>query len=185
VLSAVYDFDTARVHLEFSEPVRLSDWFRARLSEPGSIFLGFPLPAAAGTEWVTSTDLLIPTANADGNYQISVDPGFAIDRAGLVSAGFLSDVFFILAGDANHDRNIDVADFKVMTANWMQSNRTFSQGDFNYDGKVDQTDLAILSAKWNTTLAPYVEPMPIKSPAPTPSSSSSRRTKSVAASVLT
>jgi hypothetical protein len=68
----------------------------------------------------------------------------------------------------------------------MQTNRTFSQGDFNYDGNVDQADLAILSAKWNTTLPPYVEPVPIQSPAPKPSSSSSsRRTKSVAASVLT
>jgi ELWxxDGT repeat protein len=130
---------------------------------------------------LSSADPVLP----DGNYMISFNATGITNALGNSLPRNVTASFFVFAGDANHDRRIDVADFKVFSANWMQTNRTFSQGDFNYDGNVDQADLAILSAKWNTTLPPYVEPVPIQSPAPKPSSSSSRRTKSVAASVLT
>jgi hypothetical protein len=50
--------------------------------------------------------------------------------------------------DANLDRKVDVADFKVMAQNW-QMPATWAQGDFDRDGIVDEGDLALLSANWD------------------------------------
>jgi hypothetical protein len=183
IISPEYQFDASRrVHVEFSEPVSVSGYAELRVA--GATTGISSIWASSEPGFVTSADFDIPSFVGDGNYRLIIPDGIAHDRAGLASASQSFD-FFIFAGDANHDRRIDVADFKVFSANWMQTNRTFSQGDFNYDGNVDQADLAILSAKWDTSLAPYVEPVPIQSPTPAPSSSSSRRTRSVAASVLT
>jgi len=62
--------------------------------------------------------------------------------------------FFALAGDANHDRTVDVSDLGILATNWQLSSRTFSQGDFNYDGVVDVTDLGILATNWQLTSPP-------------------------------
>ena len=60
--------------------------------------------------------------------------------------------FFVLAGDANHDRHVDVTDLGVLATNWQGSGKTFSDGDFNYDGVVDVTDLGILATNWQKSL---------------------------------
>jgi len=74
-----------------------------------------------------------------------------------LSADFVySDpTFFFLAGDANHDRSVDVNDLNILASNWMQTDRAFSQGNVDYsgDGLVDQNDLAILSLNWQQQLA--------------------------------
>ena len=75
------------------------------------------------------------------------------DHAGNSLAGSSSLDFFVLAGDANRDRSVDLTDFSILASNFNHSGKTFSQGDFNYDGNVDLTDFTVLAAKFNTTLA--------------------------------
>ena len=67
--------------------------------------------------------------------------------------------FFVLAGDANHDRKVDVADLGILASNWQQSPRTFAQGDFDYNGTVDVSDLGILASNWQQNLAPPAAPL--------------------------
>jgi len=75
------------------------------------------------------------------------------DNAGNAMSADYSFNFFALAGDANHDRHVDLTDFTLLAANFNGQNKTFSQADFNYDGKVDLTDFTILAASFNRSLA--------------------------------
>jgi hypothetical protein len=61
--------------------------------------------------------------------------------------------FFVLGGDANHDRKVDITDLGIVASNWQGTSKLFSQGDMNYDGKVDIADLGILSSRWQQALA--------------------------------
>lgn len=90
----------------------------------------------------------------DGNYQGKVLAGSTGDLFGNALVADAPFSFFVLAGDANHDRSVDAADLTALGANWQGAGRTFSQGDFNYDGVVDISDLYILSTKWQQTLPP-------------------------------
>ena len=62
--------------------------------------------------------------------------------------------FFVLAGDANRDRSVNLSDFGILRANFGQSPRTFSQADFNYDGVVNLTDFGILRSQFGKVLPP-------------------------------
>lgn len=181
VSAATFEFETARrVHLGFSELVTLSG--NAALTDRGSGAV-YSIDMPTSPSLTTTANLAIPSSLGDGNYRLTVPASAVVDRAGnLMVASYTFD-FFILAGDANHDRNVDIVDLKALTSNWMQTNRTFSQGDFNYDGTVDQSDLAILATKWNTTLQPYVEPVPTTAPAPTPNAT--KKTRTITSLVLT
>jgi hypothetical protein len=59
-----------------------------------------------------------------------------------------------LDGDANRDRQVNVADLGDVAANWKHSPRTFGQGNFDYssDGSVDIGDLGILASAWQKQL---------------------------------
>jgi hypothetical protein len=103
-------------------------------------------------------NLCLPVDLADGNYRFTINPNSITDRHDNFLPGYSFD-FFMLRGDANHDRRVDVADFKIFSANYMGSNKTFATGDFNYDGKCDNADLAILSMNWNRYL-PAPAPVP-------------------------
>jgi hypothetical protein len=63
--------------------------------------------------------------------------------------------FFVLAGDANHDRAVDTLDFNALAANFGGTGKTYSQADFNYDdGVVDTLDFNALAASFGRMLAP-------------------------------
>jgi hypothetical protein len=64
--------------------------------------------------------------------------------------------YFVLNGDANHDRTINTLDFTALAQNFNNASATFSQGDFNYDGVVNVLDFNILATKFGTSLAPPV-----------------------------
>jgi hypothetical protein len=68
--------------------------------------------------------------------------------------------FFVLAGDANRDRVVDISDLAILATNWQQPGRTFSQGDFTYDGIVDISDLAILATNWQKSQPAAVAVVP-------------------------
>jgi hypothetical protein len=55
-----------------------------------------------------------------------------------------------IAGDANMDGWVDIADLGILAANWQLTGRSWEQADFNYDGIVDIADLGMLAANWQT-----------------------------------
>ena len=77
-----------------------------------------------------------------------------------------SGTFFVLSGDANHDRSVDLTDFTILAANFNGSDKRFSEGDFNYDTSVDLTDFTILASKFNQTLGPAASAALAAPPAP-------------------
>jgi parallel beta-helix repeat protein len=90
----------------------------------------------------------------DGDYRATISAGSVSDTLGnLLSSNILCN-FFVLGGDANRDRKVDINDLAILAMNWQSSGRIFSQGDFNYDGKVDAADLGILSSHWQQALPP-------------------------------
>ena len=58
----------------------------------------------------------------------------------------------MLAGDANRDRAVTIADFARLRQNFGSAGG-FSQGDFNYDGSVTIADFAILRRNFGVSLA--------------------------------
>ena len=92
-------------------------------------------------------------ALADGNYRLTVNAGGVKDSAGNTIAAKYSYDFFILAGDANHDRSVDNADFTVLFNHFTQHG-TYADGDFNGDGIVDNADFTILFNNFTKTLPP-------------------------------
>jgi len=91
---------------------------------------------------------------SDGNYRATLLGSGVTDLAGNALAHDIVLDFFVLAGDTNRDRQVDVADLGILASNWQLSPRTFSQGNFDYssNGLVDVNDLGILASNWQKTL---------------------------------
>ena len=98
----------------------------------------------------------------DGNYRATLAASGVSDLAGNPPASSPILDFFVLSGDANHDRAINFPDLVAVAQNYgATAGATFAKGDFNYDGKVDFADLVTVAQKYGTTLAP-----PAASPVP-------------------
>jgi GH25 family lysozyme M1 (1,4-beta-N-acetylmuramidase) len=93
---------------------------------------------------------------ADGNYRATLAAAGVTDRAGNALAADAVLDFFVLAGDANHDRSIDTLDFNALAGNFGGSAKTYAQGDFNYDGVVDTLDFNTLAGQFGKALSPMV-----------------------------
>ncbi|WP_428939828.1 hypothetical protein [Fontivita pretiosa] len=95
----------------------------------------------------------------NGNYQLRI-LGNTIATPGPDSVVYLEEFsyeFFFLNADGNHDRVVNTSDLNLISANWQQPGRSFSQGDFNYDGFVDSRDLYLLGIHWDLSLfAPFM-----------------------------
>jgi hypothetical protein len=77
-----------------------------------------------------------------------------IDLGSVAGWGFFDNVrldyYAPLAGDANCDGAVDVADAALLAANWQAAeNVGWGEGDFNGDGAVDDLDAAILAVNWS------------------------------------
>ncbi|MEM8875187.1 MAG: glycosyl hydrolase family 28-related protein [Planctomycetota bacterium] len=84
-------------------------------------------------------DTLLP----NGNYVATFNGSF----------GTASTNFFVLAGDANRDRDVNILDFLVLRNNFNRDdNPGFDNADFNYDGQVDILDFLVLRANFNQTV---------------------------------
>ena len=94
-----------------------------------------------------STNGVLP----DGNYRLTLAAAGVTDGFGnpLTAPAVLD--FFVLGGDANRDRTVDIADFSTLSVNY-NSPGTFSGGDFDYNGSVGLGDFAILAANYNVSL---------------------------------
>lgn len=88
----------------------------------------------------------------DGNYRATLLAGSIRDASANPLAADYSFDFFVLAGDANRDGRVNLADFNILAANFGQSPRTFSQGDFNYDRTVNLADFNILAARFGVVV---------------------------------
>jgi hypothetical protein len=97
----------------------------------------------------------------DGNYHAAIAAGALMDAAGNAlddGAGF---DFFVLAGDANHDRTVDFNDLVPLAQHYNgEAGALWIDGDFNADGLVDFNDLVLLAQNYNVTLEPPVAPPP-------------------------
>jgi hypothetical protein len=91
------------------------------------------------------------SALPDGNYVARVAAGNVTHAMGEPLAADGVAAFFVFAGDANHDRAVDIGDFAALAASFNAAG-SFSQGNFNYNALVDLGDFAILAARFNTTL---------------------------------
>src|SRR5205085_4450889 len=79
----------------------------------------------------------------NGNYVATLPAGALADASGNSLAKTYSFSFFVLAGDANRDRQVDTIDFNMLAGHYGQGG-TFSQGDFNYNGAIDAADTNLL-----------------------------------------
>ncbi|MEM6315756.1 MAG: dockerin type I domain-containing protein, partial [Planctomycetota bacterium] len=95
---------------------------------------------------------LSPGLLADGNYVLTVPEGFVTDDAGNdAEAATLS--FFVLRGDLDRDRDVDLTDAALLERNFGDdSNPLYTEGDVNYDGVVNLTDAALLERNFGSTL---------------------------------
>lgn len=157
--SFVYDSAPNLLRLEFSEPVTIANPLSNLIitKEGGETVAANSFTYDSATNTATFG---LPGPLADGNYQASFAQGSVTDLAGAAMAPGYAFNFFAFAGDANHNRTVDVDDLYILATNWFGTGKTFAQGDFNYDGVVDGKDLGILSASWQQTLAPPAPPAP-------------------------
>jgi hypothetical protein len=56
---------------------------------------------------------------------------------------------WLIPGDANDDKLVDLVDLGILADNWGDSGLTREQGDFNGDGMADLLDLAIMADNFN------------------------------------
>ena len=104
--------------------------------------------AAGGSSLTWAATSLLP----DGNYRATIPAGSLADAAGNALASDATLDFYVLAGDFNRDRTVNLADFTVLANNFGRSGRLFAQGDANYDGNVNLADFTLLANRFGTTL---------------------------------
>jgi hypothetical protein len=98
----------------------------------------------------------------DGNYHATLAAASVSDGAGLPLGAASTLDFFVLGGDANHDRHVDFNDLVRLAQNYNTVGKSFTEGDFSYDGNVDFNDLVILAQHYNTSLpAPGASAAPV------------------------
>ena len=84
----------------------------------------------------------------DGNYRATLSADGT-----MLDSDYSAD-FFVLAGDFNRDRSVNLADFTVLANNFGRSGVGFGGGDANYDGSVNLSDFTILANRFGATLPP-------------------------------
>jgi alpha-L-arabinofuranosidase len=125
----------------------------------GPVFHAASVSYDSGTNTAT---FILPLSLPDANYVATLNASGITDGQQTLSGNILLN-FFVLGGDANRDRKVDATDLGILSLNWNQTGRAFSQGNFDYsaDGLVNVNDLDILAAHWQQALA-----APVLSPAP-------------------
>ncbi|HWP40740.1 MAG TPA: dockerin type I domain-containing protein, partial [Tepidisphaeraceae bacterium] len=117
--------------------------------DPGTNTATFSFPGFAGG--------ILP----DANYRATLLAAGVTNSSGTPMAANVITDFFTLAGDANRDRIVNIRDLAILTANWLQSPRNFSQADFNYDTFVDRLDLDLMAMRWQAALPAPASPPPL------------------------
>lgn len=156
VTASAFLYETAqRFTVQFSEPMKAStiseiDLIIHPTSCAGIDIVPYTYSYNASLQTVT---FYVLNPLPDGNYTATMPAGSVKDAADNSLASAYSFDFFALAGDADHNRVVDINDLSILSSNWQGSGKTFSQGDFNYDTNVDAMDLSILANNWQRILS--------------------------------
>lgn len=177
VVRASLQYETSPISLDFQFSEDVSASLSASDLLLTNLTTGQVIPSDRFTlayDWSTHTasfvyDMATWGPLPDGNYRGSIAAANVSDASATHPASDLAFGFFILAGDANHDRRVDSADLAILAMNWNGTAKTFSQGDFNFDGATDARDLEILAARYQASL-PEARP-PVRAPIRQPVSS--------------
>ncbi len=117
-------------------------------------------PVATDMEWQQGTNTVRMRLEAagggrleDGNYRASIfRQDVTNDNGDPLATDVIVD-FFVLGGDADHNRSADIADLGTLASHWQHTGISFSKGDFNYDGAGDIADLGALASNWQKNIA--------------------------------
>ncbi|MEM8874208.1 MAG: CARDB domain-containing protein [Planctomycetota bacterium] len=89
----------------------------------------------------------------DGDYVLTVDDAGVTDLAGNPLSADATLSFFVLAGDTDRDRDVDLFDALNLQRNFGRTDApVFSDGDLDYDGDVDLFDALILQRNFGANL---------------------------------
>lgn len=115
-----------------------------------------PSDVSFDNDWNRVTVSLHPQNLPDGNYRLVFAASSIEDLAGNSLAQSVGYDFFVLAGDANANRQVEITDFNVLASNFGKTGLTFSQGNFDYsaDGSVTILDFNVLAAHFGKHLDP-------------------------------
>lgn len=107
-----------------------------------------------------TTTLGIAGMLPDGNYTSFFNRTNITDLAGNSMDSNSNRSFFVMMGDANHDRSVNFDDLLLLAQNYGTNGKTYSAGNFNYstDGAVTFDDLLLLAQRYGTTLSVIATP---------------------------
>ena len=168
ILSQSYEYLTRQaVTFQFDQDV--SAFLSRKDYQVVNLTTGQTLTQSAGTLTfnTTSNQATLDLTNQlpDGNYRLTVNASDIANSAGVPASGspIVLD-FFVLAGDANHDRSVNFQDLVVLAQNYNLAGKTSAQGNVNYSagGEVDFQDLVILAQQYNKSLG--LAPPPLLAP---------------------
>jgi GH25 family lysozyme M1 (1,4-beta-N-acetylmuramidase) len=96
----------------------------------------------------------LPSALADSNYRATIAADDVRDPANNPLQADVTVDFFVLSGDANRNRSVDISDFNILASNFGKSGQTYTQGNFDYsaDGTVTITDFNVLASHFGKTM---------------------------------
>jgi hypothetical protein len=157
VVSSEFLFETSHaVHIVFDEDIDPATLSVADLVlDPVATGANLTPDAVTYDAPTRTATFSFSTPLPNGDYHGRLLAASVSDLSGNPLAAEHALPLFVLAGDANRDRKVDVADLGILASNWQQTGRTFSQGNFDYspDGLVDVADLGILASQWQRALA--------------------------------
>ncbi len=157
ILDQAFEFQT-RLAVTFTFDQDVSAFLSRSDYTITNVDTGEVLPQSAGVLSFNSTSnqavLDLTGSVPNGNYQLVVQASDIANGAGVPASGSpITLDFFVLAGDANRDRQVSILDFAILRGNFgTGSGATFTQGDFNYDGSVSILDFAVLRANFGQNL---------------------------------
>jgi subtilisin-like proprotein convertase family protein len=149
IVARGFDVD-AKQAVSFGFDADVSTELRATDLVLSNLDSGQIVPTLPTVSWSASTQTATFGFNGqlpDGNYRATLA---ATDGLDLSAPGHVE--FFILAGDANRDRTVNLEDFGILRANFGSDAGLFSEADFNYDGRVDLADFGILRGNFGEFL---------------------------------
>jgi len=87
----------------------------------------------------------------DGRYRATLGASGVSNAAGTTIAVDHALDFFVLAGDANRDARVNLADFNILAANFGMSVNGWAFADFTLDGIVNLADFNLLAGNFGQT----------------------------------
>ncbi|MEM6312926.1 MAG: DNRLRE domain-containing protein, partial [Planctomycetota bacterium] len=152
VNSGAFDYEnTQAVRLTFDADVDaadLADAITIRNLTRGTDVPGSEIDTAMNGRTATFT---FDNMLANGNYRVTMPAGVALNDAGQMLENAFTMDFFVLAGDLDRDRDVDLTDAALLERNFGRTDDPlFSEGDLDYDGDVDLVDAALLERNFGT-----------------------------------